>query len=325
VQRTFGKLLRQRQDEIAEEKVPYLNSPKRIGGASRMPTTPTNIALVIGSGVAAGGVFLLIVSLLGIAKPEPDVPTWLLSWGGLMFIGAGGLFVWRAMQQVRWRARAQRFIEPWRRDYPWPLEFMRDDSARSLRSQLVGLALLILFMVPFNYFGFSGVKSLRDLLQDQRWVPALVAGLFDLAFVILFVFLIYSLVRWWRFGRARFVFEEGPPFYLGGKLLGVFEGNPALSAASNAEAILRGVEEYMVGSGDDTHHVLQALYEDRKPLRINSMGMAHIEFDLPADGPETCLSDVPTRYWELVVRVEKPGVDYEGVFLVPVYRKQQGM
>jgi len=302
--------------------MPYLDPPKRIGGASRMPTTPTSIALVVGSAVAAGGVFVLIASLLGLAKPEPDVPSWLIPWVGITFIGMGGFFVWRAMGQVRWRERAQRFIEPWRRDYPWPLEFVRDDSTRSLRQQVTGLMLLLLFMVPFNYFGFAGVRSLRDLQEDQRWIPALVAGLFDLAFVILAIFLVYSLVRWWRFGRARFVFEEGPPFYLGGKLRGTFEGNPVLSAASKAEAILRGVEEYMVGSGDDTHHVMRALYEDRKPLRINSMGMAHIEFDLPADGPETCLSDVPTRYWELVVRAQMPGVDYEGVFLVPVYRQE---
>ncbi len=37
---------------------------------------------------------------------------------------------------------------------------------------------------------------------------------FDLAFVVLLGVLVYRFVQRWRFGRARFYFEEGPPYYL---------------------------------------------------------------------------------------------------------------
>lgn len=149
----------------------------------------------------------------------------------------------------------------------------------------------------------------------------LVVGAFDLAFVLLLGFLVYRFLQRWHFGRARFYFEEGPPYYLGGELVGTFEGHPKLAHATRAEALLRAVEEYLIRSADGTSsQVMRALYEDRAPLTIDAGGMAHVRFPLPADGPETCLSDIPTRYWELVVRAEFPGPDYEGVFLVPVYR-----
>lgn len=285
-----------------------------------MPMESTRVALVVGSTVAGMGLFIVVASLLGLVTTEPGVPSWLPAWIGGVFVLAGGVLDLRAIRRVLWKQRARRYVEPWRRDYPWPLHYMPDDSSRSLRYHGVGLLLLAAFIVIFNGLLFSGLVPFHHLLEGNNWVPVFATATFDLAFVLLLGFLVYRFLQRWRFGRARFYFEEGPPYYLGGELVGTFEGNPKLAQATRAEALLRAVEEYLLPSPDGTSsQVMRALYEDRTPLTFDAGGMAHIRFPLPADGPETCLSDVPTRYWELVVHAEFPGPDYEGVFLMPVY------
>jgi len=280
----------------------------------------TRVALIVGPTVAGMGLLIVVASLLGRMTPEPGVPRWLPAWVGGVFLLGGGVVSGRAMRRVLWKQRARRYAEAWRRDYPWPLRYMADDSGRALRYQAGGLLLFAAFIGIFNALLFSGLIPFHHLLEGNNWVPVFVIAAFDLAFVLLSVFLVYRLLQRWRFGRARFYFEEGPPYYLGGELVGTFVGHPKLAQATCAEAVLRAVEEYLLRSPDGTSsQVMRAVYEDRAPLEIDAGGMAHIRFPLPAGGPATCLSNVPTRYWELVVRARFPGPDYEGIFLVPVY------
>ena len=45
-----------------------------------------------------------------------------------------------------------------------------------------------------------------------------------------------------------------------------------------------------------------------------------IEFPVPSDQPTTNLAATPPTYWEIAANGKARGVDYEAVFLVPVYK-----
>jgi hypothetical protein len=46
-----------------------------------------------------------------------------------------------------------------------------------------------------------------------------------------------------------------------------------------------------------------------------------LSFDLPSGGKSTNLESLPCYYWEIEVTADTPGVDYNAVFILPVYEK----
>lgn len=108
--------------------------------------------------------------------------------------------------------------------------------------------------------------------------------------LFLFALLLYTLllvVRRLRFGRTR-VRLNAFPFSLGGTLDAVFEGGAGLANAPGLNVTLRCIEEAIETHGHG---------KDRS-TRL----------------------ETPPTYWELTVRAALPSVDYEGVFLMPLYR-----
>lgn len=303
--------------------MPHLAPPKRIAGSARIPLLPSSIALSLGIMLLVFGTGISAATAAGWINPDPRYPPWVLFGVSGFFLLGGGWVAGRAAAQIRWNRRAQDFPEAWQRDYPWPEHAVLDDSNRALVYQIAGLSIFGMLLLVLHALYLSRPIHWKEFLEDGRWVPAVVLGLFDLVFILGLGHLLYRLAQRLRFGRLRLVFEQGLPFFLGGKLRGRLEGHPKLARATRAEAVLRCVDEFYVndGSSRSKQHVMQAVYEEPQPLSFDLAGTADIRFDLPADGLETCLAGLPaTRYWELVVRVAFPGVDYEGVFLVPVYR-----
>jgi hypothetical protein len=95
---------------------------------------------------------------------------------------------------------------------------------------------------------------------------------------------------------------------------------------------LRAIEERretrQTGPGRTTVS-LNAYCHHEATLSIDLRGAAfgqgaRFSFELPREAPGTRLSDSPPRYWELTATADTPGVDFEEVFLLPVYRRGDG-
>jgi hypothetical protein len=220
----------------------------------------------------------------------------------------------------RWSREAKTLGEKWRRDYPWPLRGTSGEAGRRLAYHAAGLLLVAAFLGLFHFLMWREWQS-PDSIHGFIWIFIGALALFDVILAASLVFFLYRLMQWFRFGRAEILFQ-GAPFPPGGELRVLFQGSPNLAGAEKTEAALRHVREQMVRRGEDSAHEALMLYEDRKPLRLDSRGAAEISFMLPPDAPETNLGNPAdfTRYWEVVVTARMPGVDYEGVFLVPVYK-----
>ena len=48
-------------------------------------------------------------------------------------------------------------------------------------------------------------------------------------------------------------------------------------------------------------------------------GAVTLEFMIPAGAPTNDLASPTARYWELQLDAQTPGIDYHGLFLLPVY------
>ena len=101
-----------------------------------------------------------------------------------------------------------------------------------------------------------------------------------------------------------------------------------IQAAPSISLTLRYIEEVTetTGSGKNrsSRQVLYCLHEVKQELSssqfdINSQGEIPISMRLPQGDFSNRLLDTPRRYWELEIKAETPGIDYDARFLLPVY------
>ena len=164
------------------------------------------------------------------------------------------------------------------------------------------------------------------LEPDPAKLPAMlygVLGIFDLITLALLLHGLRLVARRLRYGRTR-VRLNTFPFYVGNTFDLAYEGGAALADLQGLSATLRCVEEQIEtwghGKGRTTRSVCYQVYGDERTFDTDPHGRAALSFGLPADLPGNRLLETPPTYWELEVRAARPGVDYDGVFLMPVYR-----
>jgi len=298
----------------------HVNPPRRIQTAmSRMPLGPATIAVPLGSVLFVAGCGLAAAWYFGVAKPNRGVPGWMLGWVGGLFALSGAFVTAKAGRHLLWKRRARSLAFAWQRDYPWPAREASDAGAPGMRQHAAGVLVAVAILVPLNFGLLLSFEKGLPPGGILELIPLLGLVLLDLLILLSLAYLVYRAVQRQRFGRSRLVFENGPPLLLGGELRARLEVSPLLAAAHECTATLRAVHEYMQVSGDDHTHVAEVLYEDSAPLEVSPTGSAQVRFALPANAPATSLAEPPTRYWELVVGGKCTGIDFEAVFLLPVY------
>ena len=78
------------------------------------------------------------------------------------------------------------------------------------------------------------------------------------------------------------------------------------------------------GKNRSSQQVLYCLHEVKRELNssqfdINSQSEIPISIRLPQGDFSNRLLETPRRYWELEVKAETPGIDYDACFFLPVY------
>jgi hypothetical protein len=204
--------------------------------------------------------------------------------------------------------------EPWRFDHQWKARGIADQGKDMAGRTLAFSVIWMLFQGPFwLVFG-------REI-----GIGLIVLLVFAAVGVGSFVYGIYLLLRRLKYGQSYLAFGAFP-FVPGRKVQAMLSNRNGVRGMDRLECVLRHVEEVLetTGSGSrrETRTVSYQVCEMRKELPIHAWDgrPLSLEFDLPADAPETCLSGRPARYWELEIRASTPGIDYSARFLLPVYR-----
>ena len=269
------------------------------------------------------GATLAVLAVLDRLEMSNGVPRWLGWLFGVLFAIAGMSFVVHGILGVRTQRRVQRLREthvrePWVWDHPWDERGSRDDSSRRIARAVWFTGFLALFLVPFNWVGFFS--------PERPVIFALVALVMDCVLVGCAWRAAYLIGQRAKYGPAMLRFRRFP-CRPGGEVE-LHMARPARLVGIEAPvALLRCVQERYEtrGSGRDRSQVVVAyeLWSDRQPAEFK-WGEFVWRFMVPDGVPGTALSELPPRYWELEVKVETSGVDFAGVFLVPVYVPVRG-
>jgi len=283
--------------------------------APRVRHTYPGWAALLGLALAAAGAG--IVWYHGEARPRQHALAALLV--GINFLILGGYLALLALRSAAYRARAagKRHSSPWLYEHAWARREADDGTRGRALHAFAAIAAIGFFLAPFHLIALS----------EPDWILWLVIGLFDVALAIGLGYATYLLLRHLKFGRTRVAFS-GFPLLTGSTLPLRFHGGRPLQNRQGMKAELVCIEEYYEtrGSGKDRsqHVVHEALYRDAREFATDASGAAMLEFQVPAHAPGTRFAvkdGERPRYWELEVSAAVPGIDYHGIFLLPVYAR----
>lgn len=285
---------------------------------SSVPLRPATRLLVSVPFLAAGafvghaGVRLL----RGESVPEAHAPAWVLLAVSVMFGGAGAWLAAGGVRELvaRVTARRRRAALPgqaWLVDYAWERDGGRDRAPGELKPALTMAVAFALFAAVFSWAGFGGAGGFAFRIA----AVLLLAG--TAAFAANAARLAWRALRW---GRSRLRFADFPMAPGRTATLILDDVAPAARAVP-LRATLRCIQErwetHRTGRSRNEMQVAQwAVWQAECEVPA---GARTVEFVLPPDAPGTSLATRPARYWELELEARVPGVDYRGLFLVPVY------
>jgi hypothetical protein len=274
---------------------------------------------------AGFGLFALVKSiqdLMGAGGPEPF---WLPLIFGIAFTGVGfGLMFMvifgSRLVKKRDRAQAEHPSEPWL----WRDDWAQGRVVSNTRSSMIGAWVFALFWnvvsAPIIFF----------LPREAAKKPVAYIGLiFPIAGLFLLVRAIRYSLEYAEFGRT--VFEmSSVPGVIGGELKGVIQSRFPHSPEHGVQLRLTCVRRVTTGSGNSRSTSEYILWRGEtnlppvQPYPGPSGTSIPINIRIPWDSIASDNQNSDNQVvWLLEARADVPGIDYDDVFEVPVFRTSQ--
>jgi hypothetical protein len=300
---------------------------RRLSGRTERRGSRTGLttvgALAFGFVFVASGTFIVLVGsrVIPVDPKSVHAPWWVLSVAGLIFV-LGGVMVWgMAARQYRSERRqrdARRHSnEPALADYPWDARgFVASRWGRALKG-LATAAGLTLFMSIFNYWAFW---------MKGPWMVKAVTVFFDLFVLAAWWAAVISLGRALKYGGSRIEFVRFP-YKTDAPVIVRWYPAAGITQVRDGTFTLRSVEEWFVTSGHGKNRSQHLVQEETwsgtwhldQPKLFGRGEIIELSYDLPEAAPTTRLSAEKPVFWEFEVKLNAPGLDFEEVYLVPIY------
>lgn len=277
-----------------------------------------------------GGVFVLVGTLVvfvgtKVIPVDPKgvhAPYWILTVFGAVFALAGLMvwgMAWRQYAANRRRTEVmQRYAgEPAVADYNWNPQGFAVNRWRRPRRALGGAAFLTLFLSIFNYWGFW---------TQAPWMVKAIVILFDLVLLAVWWQAFLLLGRAIKFGGSRIEYAEFP-FRLTKPVVVRWQPATGIAQARRGSFTMRCVAEWFETHGNGRKRSKRLVHEqiwggtwflDREH-RFQPHEHLELRFEPGADALPTQLHADRPVFWELEVKLDLPGLDFEETYLVPVY------
>lgn len=263
--------------------------------------------------------------------PSDNTPPLLGAIVGCAFFAPGAFAICGGMAIVRRAMKAKAFAllhpsEPWLEDYAWDRSGTQDREW--LKAVLASCCTfsLALFGVGINWYAFSPIFTAPSDLFFK-----IVVGPFDM----LLLWCAWHTSRRWlehsKYGTSRLRFETFP-FFVGRPLRVTLTNSGRVRLAEhNPRGTIRFIEQRIETrpkrGRKKYREVCYQLYEQAckvEVLRGDDLrgGQAQITCILPEGDFSTSFAGgfpYHYHYWELKISAQGLGVDYEAIFLVPVY------
>lgn len=272
----------------------------------------------------AAGILIILVGtrIIPVDSSGVHAPWWVLTVFGSVF-ALGGMMVWgMAWRQYVSEQRRRKIVlhhpdEPALADHGWdPRGFEPPRWSRAL-SALGGAGFLTLFLSIFNWWAF---------FANGPWMVKAIVILFDLILLAVWWEAAVRLGRALKFGGSRIEFAHFP-YRLNEPVVVHWQPSTGIVHADKGSFTLRCVKEWFErhGSGDNssTHMVHEEIWSGTWHLDIfqpfTPGKIVEARFEPPDGLPPTHLSADQPVFWEFEVKLGLPGLDFEEVYLLPMY------
>jgi hypothetical protein len=301
--------------------------PRRTGGWGIFAT-------IMGLGFLGFGAAMIVVIAIKAGASAPGSPLRkgvfgvVGLWSFFLLVGLASLA--SGLSSITARLRLARLAaahpgEPWYADFEWNPEGQRERVLRAIMGPLVGVGLVGIGLLPFNYgvFGRGGAP----------WAMVGILIVADLVVLAGAAWVGLRVLRKLRFGGA-FIRYARFPFFMGERLdvrVGTRRPPPAGVIVT---ARLRVIEERLRTpiSGPAMHDQYQIYLDETTVVFDGVSPEVSLTFPLPegdylGDRPPTELMahrhmwETDRRWWELGLKAKMHGVDFDEDFVVPVYRR----
>jgi hypothetical protein len=273
----------------------------------------------VGIGTAA---VLGSMGILSAFRSSGKSPAWVLAVFGLSFMLAGLMvwgMAWKQFQANRERREAARRYpnEPALADYRWhPDGFESSPWVGALKPTGFALGLTV-FLSLFNWWAFGA---------HGPWMVKGIVTLFDALTVFLWWQAVQAAGRALKFGHSRIVFTRFP-YALGEPAVLRWRPSTGVSEVHKGTFTLRCVQEWTESSGSGKNRTRTLVHEAlwsaqwllQQPRRLGPKDDVELAYDLPDHGLPTQLSADRPVFWELEVKLDLRGLDFNETYLVPIY------
>lgn len=268
---------------------------------------------------------VIILGILGYVphSSESKAPDWVWGFMGYTFSLVGVAALVGAIYSLREAARRKTIAPdlPAMKDFAWDTAKFEVSGWRPVFENAAFAIFMTIFLVPFNWFCFADAGDWRS-----NTLAKIVIGTFDTLTLFMWLQTAKKLLHVRKFGAsciefARFPFPLGQPVSL--RLI-----PPASVASLNRGTFaLRCVEQWTEshGSGDNrgSKIIQEAKWCGTWHLddgdAFTPGQTIELSFTPPPHAPASSLSGARMIFWELVVMLEVCGLDFEALYLVPVY------
>jgi hypothetical protein len=259
-----------------------------------------------------------------IEPSKVHVPFWILTAIGSCFACAGMLLVSFSLRDLARQARVKRLnrlkpYEPWVWDRWWNTSKATYNPYKKAANGIFFTVFLAAFMTPFNWLMLNPEVAAKG--KGSVWVLYVVAPVFDLVCVGMAISTVYWLMRAMKHGKSSIQFFRFP-FFIGEKFQAHLVSRKSVGHFDQLRITLRLVEVRLeMGQNSEIIVPYQAYSATRILNKVQFHGRLPIEFDLPSDFSATSLSAKEPKYWELEITGRRPGLDFYGLYLIPVYAR----
>lgn len=268
--------------------------------------------------VAGGSITLAGTKIFPVNPTSVHAPYWVLTVVGISFV-LGGFAVWSgawrqfAANRRRQEAARRHPDEPALADYPWHPDGFTVSEWTGVTKAFAMAMFLTIFLSMFNWWAFGA---------NGPWMVKGIVGLFDL--VTLFVWLLAGrqLLRALKFGYSCVEFASFP-FRLPEPVVIRWRPFGGISRVNKGTFTLRCVEERMERQGKAVSIVHDEIWSANwmveQACSLQPREEVALRYELPADAQSTNLGAQNPLFWELEVKLDLPGLDFNETYLVPVY------
>ena len=255
---------------------------------------------------------------------SPGSDTALIIFGSLFALVAFGMLLLAILPSKRGRhTKKQRQTHP---DEPW---LWREDwtSRRIQSGSPAGVIIFTVFAIGFG--GFGGIFVIGAVRTEEEFslLELLFASIFPLIGLAMFIGVLYTAARYFKYGRSTCQLETLPGV-IGGWLRATAYSNIQLGPNDHVRIRLSCIRRHVTGSGDNrtTHRDLKWQETLTLPANAFSTGAAlgstaiPIAFYIPRDCQATTLENASDRIlWQVDLNAEVPGIDLSASYEVPIF------